>query len=46
MDGFDVFLDNLLSWLARTVRSNLLFGAIVVVIVGALASAAGFVFTH
>jgi len=43
---FDVFLDNMLAWLARVIRSKVLFGAAVVAIVGALMAAAWFVLTR
>jgi hypothetical protein len=46
VDNLDVFFDNLLGWLARTIRSNVLFGAVVVATVGTIIAAAWFVFTR
>jgi hypothetical protein len=42
----DVFLGSLLAWLARVIRSNVLFGAAVVAIVGALIAAGWFVLSR
>jgi hypothetical protein len=42
----DVFVDNLLAWLARVIRSNFVFGAAVVAIVGVLIAASWFVLSR
>lgn len=42
----DVFLDNLLAWLARVIRSKFIFVAAVVAIVGALTATGWFALTR